>query len=31
MADGVDKANYPAHDYHDVYVAEIVKTLEKDG
>ena len=29
MADGVDEKNYPAHDYHDVYVAEIVKTLEK--
>ena len=29
MADGIDEKNYPAHDYHDVYVAEIVKTLEK--
>ena len=29
MADGIDEKNYPAQDYHDVYVAEIVKTLEK--
>ena len=31
MADGIDAANYSNHDYHDVYIAEIVKVMKKEG
>lgn len=30
MTTGIDETHYPAHDYHDVYIAEIVKVLKKD-
>jgi flavin reductase (DIM6/NTAB) family NADH-FMN oxidoreductase RutF len=29
MADGIEEKNYPAKDYHDVYIAEIVKVWQK--